>query len=133
MSPHDVHDYDGVNESVLVDLPVNGATRKVLLRADRDGYVYMMDRTTGQVLSAHPFTYVTTTSGVDLKTGVPAVVASTVPETGKVIRDICPASPGGKDWQPTAYSPRTGLYYIPSNNLCQECEGVEANYIAGTP
>jgi glucose dehydrogenase len=52
---------------------------------------------------------------------------------GKIVREICPASPGGKDWQPTAFSPRTGLVYIPHNNLCEDVESVEANYIAGTP
>jgi len=49
------------------------------------------------------------------------------------VRDICPAAPGSKDWQPMAYSFHTGLLYIPHNNLCMEEEGVEANYIAGTP
>ena len=55
------------------------------------------------------------------------------PQVGKVVRDICPASPGAKDWQPSAFSPRTGLLYIPHQNLCMDEEGVEANYIAGTP
>ena len=49
------------------------------------------------------------------------------------MRDICPAAPGVKDWQPSAFSPRTGLLYIPHQNLCMDVEGVEANYIAGTP
>ena len=49
------------------------------------------------------------------------------------MRDICPAAPGAKDWQPSAFSPRTGLLYIPHNNLCMDYEGMEANYIAGTP
>ena len=53
--------------------------------------------------------------------------------TGKVVREICPASPGAKDWQPSSLSPRTGLLYIPHQNLCQDEEGTEANYIAGTP
>jgi glucose dehydrogenase len=52
---------------------------------------------------------------------------------GKIVREICPASPGGKDWQPTAFSPRTGFVYIPHNNLCEDVESVQANYIAGTP
>jgi lanthanide-dependent methanol dehydrogenase len=46
---------------------------------------------------------------------------------------VCPAAPGAKDWNPSAFSPRTGLLYIPHNNLCMDFEGVEANYIAGTP
>jgi len=55
-------------------------------------------------------------------------------QTGfKTTRDGCPAPPGAKDWQPSAYSPRTGLIYIPQNNLCYESQGTQANYIAGTP
>ncbi len=49
------------------------------------------------------------------------------------MREICPASPGTKDWQPSAFSPRTGLLYIPHQNLCMDEEGLSANYIAGTP
>jgi alcohol dehydrogenase (cytochrome c) len=51
----------------------------------------------------------------------------------QTVRDICPAPPGGKDWQPSAFSPQTGLIYIPHNNLCFEEQGTQANYIAGTP
>jgi PQQ-dependent dehydrogenase (methanol/ethanol family) len=132
-SPHDLWDYDGINEQVLVDLPIGGRTRKVLLRAERDGYVYVLDRTTGQVLSADPFIDVTSTLGVDLKTGRPRENPAKHPELGKVVRDVCPAAPGAKDWQPTSWSPRTGLLYIPHQNLCEDFEGVEASYIAGTP
>ncbi|PYT05525.1 MAG: PQQ-dependent dehydrogenase, methanol/ethanol family, partial [Acidobacteria bacterium] len=53
--------------------------------------------------------------------------------TGKVVRDICPTASGAKDWEPSAFSPRTGLVYIPHESLCMDFEGVEANYIAGTP
>ena len=72
-SPHDLHDYDGINENVLLDLPVNGQTRKVLVRPERNGYVYVLDRVSGEVLSAKPYGYITSTSGVDLKTGKPYV------------------------------------------------------------
>src|SRR5688572_3001158 len=132
-APHDLFDYDDVNESVLVDLPIGGTTRKVMLRADRDGYVYILDRPTGEALSADPFVHITTTKGIDLKRGRPIANEEKKPVLGKVVRDICPASPGGKDWQPSAYSPRTGYLYIPANNLCMDYEGLEANYIAGTP
>jgi PQQ-dependent dehydrogenase (methanol/ethanol family) len=132
-NPHDLHDYDGVNENVLLDLPFNGQTRRVLVHPDRNGYVYVLDRTTGEVLSANPFVHITTTTGIDLKTGRPIQVEEKATAFGRVVRDICPAAPGGKDWQPSAYSPRTGLLYIPHQNLCMDAEGVEANYIAGTP
>src|SRR5215212_10147133 len=132
--PHDHWDYDGVNESTLLDLEdEDGAKRKVLVRAERNGYVYVMDRVTGQVLSADPFAYITSTTGIDLKNGRPIEVAEKIPKTGKVIREICPAIPGAKDWQPSSWSPRTGLLYIPAENLCMDFEGAEANYIAGTP
>jgi PQQ-dependent dehydrogenase (methanol/ethanol family) len=133
MTPHDMHDYDGVNELVLVDLPWKGAMRKVLLHPDRNGRMYVLDRATGELLSAEPYGHITTTLGVDLRTGRPNPNPATKPVVGKVVRDICPASPGAKDWQPSAFSPRTGLLYIPHQNLCQDSESLEASYIAGTP
>jgi alcohol dehydrogenase (cytochrome c) len=132
-SPHDNYDYDAVNEHILVDLKIDGRTRKVLLHPNRDGRMYVMDRATGEVLSANTFAYVTTTTGVDMKTGRPLDVKSLTPGFGRTVRGICPAAPGGKDWQPSAYSFKTGLLYMPQNNLCQEEQGVEANYVSGTP
>jgi PQQ-dependent dehydrogenase (methanol/ethanol family) len=132
-SPHDLHDYDGVNEHVLVDLPVNGATRKVLLHPDRNGYLYVVDRATGQVLSADAFGTITTSTHVDLQTGQLVYDPAKQPRAGETVRNICPASPGAKDWQPSAWSPRTRLLYIPHQNLCQDAETYEVSYIAGTP
>jgi lanthanide-dependent methanol dehydrogenase len=132
-TPHDLHDYDGVNEALILDVPWKGQTRKALLRPERNGYVYLMDRTTGEVLYAEPFVHITTTRGVNLASGSLEYVSEKKPEVGKVVRDICPASPGAKDWQPSSFSPRTGLVYIPHQNLCEDEEGLEANYISGTP
>jgi lanthanide-dependent methanol dehydrogenase len=132
-SAHDLHDYDGVNESVLVDLPLAGAARKVLLHPDRNGYVYVMDRATGEVLSADPFVHVTTSFGVDLASGSLRYNPEKAPKLGKIVREVCPASPGGKDWQPSAWSPRTKLLYLPHQNLCQDSVAYETSYIAGTP
>jgi PQQ-dependent dehydrogenase (methanol/ethanol family) len=132
-SPHDLYDYDGINENILLDMDWQGQPRKVIVRPERNGYVYILDRTTGEVLSAVPFVPVTTTSGVDLKTGKLRYNADKAPLVGKVVRDMCPASPGGKDWNPSAFSPKTGLLYLPHNNLCMDLEEVQANYIEGTP
>jgi lanthanide-dependent methanol dehydrogenase len=132
-SPHDLYDYDGINEQLLLDLPVQGRTRKVLVRPERNGYIYVLDRETGEVLSADPYAYITTTRGVDLTTGRPIENPEKAPETGKVVREICPAAPGAKDWQPSSWSPRTGLLYLPHQNMCQDEETTEANFIAGTP
>lgn len=132
-SPHDLFDHDGINENILLNLPIGGQQRKVLLRVERNGFIYALDRNTGQVLSADPFVYQTAYKGFDLKAGRPIPVKEKEPQVGKVVREICPAAPGAKDFNPAAFSPRTGLVYIPHNNLCMDFEGLEANYIAGTP
>jgi PQQ-dependent dehydrogenase (methanol/ethanol family) len=132
-SPHDLHDYDGVNENILLDLPFKGSQRKLLVHPDRNGYVYVMDRMNGQVLSAEPFVHITTSEGVDLSTGQLKYNPQKQPRVGQTIREICPVSPGGKDWQPSSWSPRTQLLYIPHQNLCQDTETYDVSYIAGTP
>ncbi|VTU39330.1 Methanol dehydrogenase [cytochrome c] subunit 1 precursor [Variovorax sp. PBL-H6] len=132
-SPHDLHDYDGVNENILIDAEIGGKPRKVLVHPDRNGHVYLIDRASGEVLSANAFVKVTTSSGVDLKTGRLRYEPSKEPKVGKTVREICPTSPGGKDWQPSAYSPRTRLVYIPHQNLCQDSQTSQVSYIAGTP
>jgi PQQ-dependent dehydrogenase (methanol/ethanol family) len=132
-SPHDLFDHDGVNEQILLDMDWQGKPRKVLVRPERNGYVYVLDRVSGEVLSAKPFAAITTSSGVDMKTGRLRVNPDKEPQTGKVVRDICPAAPGAKDWNPSAFSPRTGYLYIPHSNLCEDIATAAVNYIAGTP
>ena len=132
-SPHDLYDHDGINEQILMDLPIGGKMRKVLTRAERNGYFYVLDRVTGEVLSATPYGYITAAKGVDLKTGRLIPVPEKAPGFNRVVREICPPAPGMKDWEPTAYSPLTGLVYIPHQNMCEDEEGIQANYIAGTP
>jgi PQQ-dependent dehydrogenase (methanol/ethanol family) len=132
-NPHDLYDHDGINENVLLELPWKGASRSVLVHPDRNGYMYVVDRRTGEVLSAEPYHFITAARGVDLGTGRLQPVENKKPVTGKVVRMICPAAPGAKDWQPMAWSPRTRYLYVPHQNLCMDFEGTEANYIAGTP
>ena len=132
-SPHDLYDYDGINENLLLDLPIAGATRKVLARPERNGFFYVIDRATGQVLSADKYGHATSIERVDLQSGRPSYNAALKPQPGRVTRNICPASPGEKDWNPSAFSPRTGLVYIPHINLCMDVQPSEVNYIAGTP
>jgi len=132
-SPHDLHDYDGINEQILLDLEIGGKPRKVLVRPERNGYIYVLDRATGEVLSADPFVHITTSLGVDLSNGRLRYNPATEPQPGRATRDVCPASPGAKDWQPSAWSPRTKLLYIPHQNMCQDVLHFETSYIAGTP
>lgn len=132
-TPHDLYDWDGINEQILLDMEWNGQPRKVLVRPERNGYVYVLDRTTGEVLSAKPYHAITTSSGVDLKTGRLQLNADKQPIVGRVVRDICPTASGAKDWNPSAFSHRTGLLYLPHTNLCMDLQHMEANYISGTP
>jgi alcohol dehydrogenase (cytochrome c) len=85
------------------------------------------------VLSATPYAYTNTTNGVDLQTGALRRIPDKTPKTGQVVRNICPVAPGAKDWQPSSFSPETGLLYIPHQNMCMDEEGTETSYIAGTP
>ena len=72
-NPHDEHDYDGINEHILVDMNVNGKLRKLLLHPDRNGHLYEVDRESGEILSAKPYGYVNSVLSIDLKTGRPVM------------------------------------------------------------
>lgn len=132
-NPHDLFDYDEINESILLDLPVDGTTRKVMVHIGRNGFIYVIDRTTGQVYSADPYETVNATMRIDLKSGRPVRNPDKTPLPGKTITDICPNADGAKDWQPSAYSPRTHLIYVPHQHLCMNWKTSEVSYIAGTP
>jgi PQQ-dependent dehydrogenase (methanol/ethanol family) len=133
MTPHDMWDFDGTNENILVDLTIDGRARKVLVHFDRNGFAYTIDRASGEVLVAHPFQNVNWASGVDLKTGRPVLNADKATHQGRLTKEICPSSSGAKDEQPAAYSPETRLFYVPTTNLCMDYGGIESKYIAGTP
>jgi alcohol dehydrogenase (cytochrome c) len=131
--PHDLWDYDEINENVLVDLDINNQIRKVLIHPGRDGFMYVMDRATGGVISADAYDHVTSIRSIDLKSGRPVLNDALTPKLGQTVQDVCPASPGTKDWQPTAWSPRTKLLYVPHQHLCMNFQTSEVGYIAGTP
>jgi PQQ-dependent dehydrogenase (methanol/ethanol family) len=133
VTPHDMWDYDAVNENILVDLPVKGAVRKALVHFDRNGFGYTLDRATGEVLVAEPYVATNWATGIDLATGRPRVVPEKTTAQGKKVTGICPSLEGGKNQQPAAFSPRTGLFYVPTNNLCMDFEVRPVTYIAGTP
>jgi PQQ-dependent dehydrogenase (methanol/ethanol family) len=130
---HDAWDYDEIMENILADMPVNGRMRKLLIHPGRTGFVYTFDRTSGELLAAGVYQPTNWATGVDLRTGLHREDPSKRTHQGVVTRDICPSSTGAKDQQPSAFSPRTGLVYIPAHNVCMNYEGIEANYIAGTP
>ncbi|WP_375263323.1 PQQ-dependent dehydrogenase, methanol/ethanol family [Palleronia sp.] len=132
-SPHDLWDHDGVNELILLDAEIDGEMRRLAIRPGRTGYMYVLDRTNGQVLSAEEYDRVTAYLGVNLETGRIIPNPEKEPLPGRVVEDICPAPPGAKDWQPSAWSPRTELLYVPHQHLCATMKMSEVGYIAGTP
>ena len=133
MTPHDEWDYDGVNENVLVDLTIGAKPVKALVHFDRNGFGYTLDRTNGKVLVAEPYGPVNWASKIDLSTGLPVRNAQYGTTSKKNTEGICPAAIGFKDQQPSAFSPQTKLFYVPTNNICMDYEGVEVKYSAGQP
>jgi PQQ-dependent dehydrogenase (methanol/ethanol family) len=133
LNPHDLYNYDEVNENLLLDLPINGKLTPVIVHPGRDGFMFVIDRRTGQIYSADKYDTQTSIKYFDLKTGRPVMNDALKPLLGKNIEGICPASSGAKGWQPTAYSPLTHLLYIPHQHLCMNYKTAEVGYIAGTP
>ena len=112
--PGDVWDYDATQDVVLADLTIDGKLRKVAMQAGKDGYFYVLDRKTGELISANNFVPVNWSKGIDLKTGRPIeIAAARYDKTGKPFTAI-PAPSGGHNWQPMAFNPKTGLVYIPA-------------------
>jgi PQQ-dependent dehydrogenase (methanol/ethanol family) len=134
-TPHDNWDYDSNAEMILTDLRINGRTRQTLVHFDKNGFAYTIDRATGEVLVAKPFVNVTWATGVDLKTGRP--ILDSTRQTGASrgnTRDICPSLEGGKSPVSAAsYSPRTGWFYVSTNNLCMDFSATPSARIAATP
>ncbi|HEX4629169.1 MAG TPA: PQQ-dependent dehydrogenase, methanol/ethanol family [Gemmatimonadales bacterium] len=133
-TPADNWDFDAVQEMILVDLPIKGRTRKALVHFDKNGFAYTIDRASGEVLVAEPYVVVNWAKRVDLVTGRPEVDPTKLTGASKGnTRNICPTLEGGKNQQPAAYSPRTGLFYVPTNNLCMDYATTAVTYLAGTP
>jgi PQQ-dependent dehydrogenase (methanol/ethanol family) len=140
MTPHDEWDYDGVNEMILADQNIGGTTRKTLVHFDRNGLGYTLDRTSGELLVAEKYDpSVNWTTGVDMNKssptyGRPKVVDRySTDHNGEDVntKGICPAALGTKDEQPAAYSPDTGLFYVPTNHVCMDYEPSKVSYVAG--
>jgi PQQ-dependent dehydrogenase (methanol/ethanol family) len=133
-TPHDAWDYDGVNELVFADLPVEGKKTPVIMQANRNGFFYVIDRASGKLISAKKYIEATNwATGIDLKTGTPIEAAGNAKRPGmkRKASDVCPNLIGGKNWMPMSYSEATGLVYIPTMNLCMDMEGIQSEYKRG--
>jgi quinohemoprotein ethanol dehydrogenase len=112
VTPADNWDYTSTQHIILADLVIDGKPRKVLMQAPKNGFFYVLDRVTGELLSADKYIPVTWATHVDLKTGRP--VETPEATYSKETRLIIPAPYGGHNWQPMAFNPKTGLVYIPA-------------------
>ncbi len=130
---HDVWDWDEVAAPLLIDIERDGVKRKALVHAGRDGYLWTLERRDDGIgfLDAKPYVTQNVYTGIDPKTGRPGYDEARVPRVGQRT-EFCPSIWGGKDWPPAAYSPQTGLLYIPANeNLCGAITGETAKYRPG--
>ncbi|MBE7941409.1 MULTISPECIES: PQQ-dependent dehydrogenase, methanol/ethanol family [Ramlibacter] len=133
-TPHDAWDYDGVNELVFADLPIEGKKVPVIMQANRNGFFYVLDRANGKLLSAKQFVDgVNWATGVDMKTGMPIEAPGNAkrPGMGRKASNVCPNLIGAKNWMPMSWDAQTGLVYIPTINLCMDMEGIAGDYKRG--
>ncbi|MGA7323228.1 MAG: PQQ-dependent dehydrogenase, methanol/ethanol family [Rhodomicrobium sp.] len=116
-TPGEEWDYDAVQQLILADLKIDGVDRKVLMQANKNGFFYVIDRHSGKLISAQNFTPVTWTRGIDLKTGRPIENPDIrYDRTGKPI-SLLPGALGAHSWQSMAFNPKTGLVYIPAQEM----------------
>src|SRR5680860_359898 len=114
-TPGDTWDYTATQHIILADLEINGTNRKVLMQAPKNGFFYVIDRANGELISAEPYVYVNWAKGIDKETGRP--IESSFARYPNMTAEIAPSPLGGHNWQPMAFSPNTGLVYIPAREL----------------
>ena len=119
VNPGEEWDYDAVGQLTLADLTIDGKRRKVIMQANKNGFFYVLDRKTGQFIHAKPYVPQTWASGLDPKTGRPIEhpdIRYSI--TGKTVV-MMPGPDGGHSWHPMAYNPKTGLVYIPAQEIAK--------------
>lgn len=115
-TPHDVWDWDAAQPEVLIDAPWQGQPRKLLLHANRNGFFYVLDRTSGKMLLAQPFVKKITWAKEIGADGRPVIVPNQLPTTEG--NRTCPAVEGATNWFSTSFNPATGLYYVQTLEKC---------------
>jgi alcohol dehydrogenase (cytochrome c)/quinohemoprotein ethanol dehydrogenase len=113
-TPRDTWDFDATQHIILADLEIGGRLRQVLMQASKNGFFYVLDRATGELLSAANYAVVNWAKGIDIKSGRPVEnPEARIDESGKLYV-VLPGPGGAHSWQPGAYDPKTGLVYIPA-------------------
>jgi PQQ-dependent dehydrogenase (methanol/ethanol family) len=113
-TPAESWDYTATQPMILADLEISGRTRKVLMQAPKNGFFYVLDRATGELLSAEPYVHTSWATHVDMQTGRP--VERPEADWSKQMRMVSPGPPGGHNWHPMSFSPETGLVYVPTSS-----------------
>jgi alcohol dehydrogenase (cytochrome c) len=127
-TPHDLHDYDATQIPVLLDANWNGQPRKLLVLANRSGFLYVLDRSNGQFLSAKPFGHVTWAKGI-APDGKPILNAES-PSKQEGQR-VCPGALGLTNWFSPSYNPDTKFFYVATSNECDIFTSAPQKYRAG--
>ena len=115
-TPGDAWDYTATQHMILADLMIGGRQRKVIMQAPKNGFFYVLDRATGEFISAEPFVEITWATGIDPTTGRPIENPEARKYDDKSGQLVIPGPQGGHNWQPMTYSPKTGLVYIPAQD-----------------
>ena len=121
--PGDIWDFDSVQHLILAELTIGGRQRKVIMQANKNAFFYVIDRLTGEFISAGPFSKVTWAKGIDAKTGRPIVNPEAYYGTDPI--SISPGGGGAHNWSPMSFNPIAGLAYIPtstSNSFTYQAE-----------
>ena len=130
--PGDMWDFDSTQKMILADLTIRQRPRKVLMQASKNGFFYVLDRTSGQLLSAQPFAYANWTKGIDLSSGRPLPNAQANYDASPKL--IFPWEGGAHSWQPMSFDPHTQRVFIPVmevGNVQLECSGRPAGLVEG--
>ena len=114
-TPGETWDFTQTQPITLATLNIGGAARKVLMQAPKNGFFYVIDRTNGRLISAKNFVPVTWASGVDPKTGRPIETPNARFESGEQM--VAPSALGAHNWHPQSFSPKTGLVYLPAQEV----------------
>ena len=127
-TPHDLHDWDATEVPILADLPIGGQTRKVVMFANRNGFYYTLDRTTGKVIVAKPFVVTTWAKEIGAD-GRPVLLPGHVPnEKGAV---TCPDLTGGTNFYPPSFDPATRTFFVTARETCMTYYAWKPEYTAG--
>jgi alcohol dehydrogenase (cytochrome c) len=114
-TPHDMHDWDAAETPMLLEFPIDGKMRKVVVQANRNAFLYVLDRKTGEFLKGYPIARQTWAQGLDAK-GRPIRLPNSDP-TPEGTR-VCPGLAGGANWMAPTYDPVTKLFYVPVREAC---------------